>query len=102
LARIINSDEIQSVVNPAKPGQKYYEPKTNPLRNTASLEKLDPHAAAKRRMQAQVDADRIAKKAAIMKEKRTQAKAHQKAGKEFYNKVSQQGSVCADGQFNIS
>ncbi|EEC42883.1 predicted protein [Phaeodactylum tricornutum CCAP 1055/1] len=49
LARIINSDEVQSVVNPAKPGQKEYAPKQNAIRNVEALEKLDPYAAEKRR-----------------------------------------------------
>ena len=41
LARIINSDEIQSVVNAAKPQPKLYAPKANPLRSIEALEKLD-------------------------------------------------------------
>jgi len=42
LARIINSDEIQSVLNAPKEGQKSYAPKANPLRSIEALEKIDP------------------------------------------------------------
>merc|ERR1712146_196080 len=44
LARLINSDEIQSVLNPAKPQQKIYAAKANPLKSLAALEKLDAFA----------------------------------------------------------
>merc|ERR1712115_587048 len=37
LARIINSDEIQSVLNAVKPGSKHYAPKANPLRSIEAL-----------------------------------------------------------------
>merc|ERR1712100_373049 len=40
LARIINSDEIQSVLFPAKDGSATFEPKANPLRSIVALEKL--------------------------------------------------------------
>jgi len=100
IARIINSDEIQSVVNPAKPGQKEHAPKANPLRNIAALEKLDPYAAERRRAQARAEQSRAAKKAEIMAEKRKMRKAkkaHKAQGKEFYEKVSKQGDVCLNG-----
>ena len=88
LARIINSDEVQSVVNPAKPGQKDYAPKQNAIRNIEALEKLDPYAAEKRRAQAQAKPARKAKKA------KKEYKAH---GKAFYKQVSKQGDVCENG-----
>merc|ERR1719253_1873475 len=50
LARIINSDEIQSVLNPAKAQAEGYEAKRNPLKSIVALEKLDRHEANKRRM----------------------------------------------------
>jgi large subunit ribosomal protein L4e len=88
LARIINSDEVQSVVNPAKPGQKEYAPKANAVRNVEALEKLDPFAAQKRRAQAD------AKPSGPKKRARKQYKAQ---GKAFYEKVSKQGTVCENG-----
>jgi len=92
IARIINSDEVQSVVNPAKPGQKTYAPKANPLRNIEALEKLDAFAAEKRRAEAKAEGQPSKKKS------KKQFKAQ---GKAFYEKVSKQGDVCADG-FTIS
>ena len=104
VARIINSDEIQSVVNPAKPGQKDYAPKANPLRNIEALEKLDPYAAAKRRTEAKAAEARASKKAELLAEKRKVQKSKKQfkaQGKAFYEKVSAQGDVCANG-FTLS
>jgi large subunit ribosomal protein L4e len=44
LPRIINSDEIQSVVRAAKPSVRSYVQKKNPLTNRAVLNKLNPYA----------------------------------------------------------
>lgn len=97
LARIINSDEIQSVVNPAKPGQKDHAPKANPLRNIEALEKLDPYAAAKRRAQHKSEEARAAKKKERLANKRKMSKKYKAQGKAFYEKASKQGDVCANG-----
>lgn len=100
LARIINSDEVQSVLNPAKEGQKDYAPKANPLRNTEALEKLDPYQASKRRAVAAAEASRAAKKADALAAKRQVRKSKKQfkaQGKAFYEQVSAQGDVCANG-----
>jgi large subunit ribosomal protein L4e len=97
LARIINSDEIQSVVNPAKMGQTKFLRKKNPLKNIKALEKLNPYAAAARRSEAQASKDRAAKKAETLREKRKVAKQYKAQGKAFIEKASTQGDVCADG-----
>jgi large subunit ribosomal protein L4e len=100
LARIINSDEIQSVLNPVKAGQKIHVKKANPLKSIVALEKLDPYAAEKRRTQAKSEAARAGKKADILAAKR-KIKAGKKQfkaqGKAFYEKVSKQGGVCENG-----
>merc|ERR1712048_1141998 len=70
LARLINSDEIQSVVNPAKSTTPAYTSKANPLKSIEALEKLDAFAANKRRMAAQAEADRAKNKDALLKKKR--------------------------------
>lgn len=104
VARIINSDEIQSVLNPAKPAQTIYAPKANPLRSIEALEKLDPYAAEKRRAEQEAEKNREKNKAAILakrRDTRKARKAHKKQGKAFYEKASKQGSVCEDG-FTIS
>jgi large subunit ribosomal protein L4e len=88
LARIINSDEVQSVVNPAKPGQKAHAPKQNAVKNIEALEKLDPYAAEKRRAQASATSTRPNKKA---------KKEFKAQGKAFYDEVSKQGTVCENG-----
>lgn len=91
LARIINSDEVQSVVNPAKSGQKDYAPKQNALRNIEALEKLDPYAAKKRKSEGAKPQGNGQKK------QKTCSPAILKQGEEFYKKVSQQGTVCENG-----
>lgn len=49
LARLINSDEVQSVVAPPKEGGRRSSLKKNPLRNLGALLKLNPAAKAERR-----------------------------------------------------
>jgi len=44
LGRIINSDEIQSVVNPVSTSNKRAKLKKNPLRNLGAMVKLNPYA----------------------------------------------------------
>mmetsp|Transcript_20810 Transcript_20810/g.45065 ORF Transcript_20810/g.45065 Transcript_20810/m.45065 type:complete len:383 (+) Transcript_20810:65-1213(+) len=100
VARIINSDEVQNVVNPVKPGQKEYAPKRNAIKNTDALEALDPYAAAKRRQQGELEAARATKKDEIIKARRAKKEAkkqYKEQGKKFYEKVSVQGDVCEDG-----
>ena len=100
LARIINSDEIQSVLNAPKEGQTLYAPKANPLRSIEALEKLDPYAAEKRRAAAEESRNREKNKAAILakrRDTRKARKAHKKQKKECYEKASKQGEVCENG-----
>jgi large subunit ribosomal protein L4e len=50
VARLVNSDEVQSVVRPPKEAAIKSKPlKKNPLRNLGARAKLDPHAVATRR-----------------------------------------------------
>lgn len=92
VARIINSDEVQSIVNPAKDGPKIYAPKQNAVKNIGALEKLDAFAAEKRKSAGSAKADASARKKA-----RVAKKKFKQQGKEYYAKVSQQGDVCAEG-----
>jgi len=103
LARIINSDEIQSIVNPIKAGQVARAPKRNAIKNVDALEALDPYAAAARRAETRAQEARKSKKSEILatkRSKRKEKKAFKAAGKAFYAKASAQGSVCEDG-FNL-
>jgi large subunit ribosomal protein L4e len=98
LARLINSDEIQSVVKAAKAAPKQYAPKANPLTNIDALEKLDPYAAEKRRAAQKASrefkkSDTLAKK----RKERTAKKAFKAQGKAFYKSAVKQGDVCIDG-----
>lgn len=100
LARIINSDEIQSILNPAKRANKKYLRKKNPLTSIKALGKLDPYAAAAREAEQRAEAARKTQKDAILKKKRESAKSkrqYKAQGKAFYEKVSKQGDVCQDG-----
>jgi len=100
LARIINSDEIQSVLNPAKAGQATYAPKANPLKNIDALEKLDAYAAAARRAETKAQEARASNKAQLLAAKRgvkKERKQFKAQGKAFYEASVKQGDVCADG-----
>ncbi|PNH04532.1 60S ribosomal protein L4-2 [Tetrabaena socialis] len=66
LTRLINSDEIQSAVKPAKTaGPKHAPLKKNPLRNLGAMIKLNPYAKVARR----VEITRSAKKAVVRADK---------------------------------
>merc|ERR1719276_661827 len=97
LARIINSDEIQSIVNPAKRADVPRLRKKNPLVSLKALEKLDPYAAAARKAETLAQEARAGKKAAATKKRRLASKAFKAQGKAFYDETSKQGSVCEDG-----
>ena len=76
LARLVNSDEVQSVVGPQKASRARAALKKNPLRNLGALLKVNPHAKAARRAELLKSAKgKVAKKAAP----RVSTKAHGKA-----------------------
>lgn len=104
LARIVNSDEIQSALNPAKRCPKKYLRKKNPLKNIKALDKLDPFAAEARRAETRAQETRADKKKEILAAKREINKDRKKfkeQGKSFYTQASAQGTVCEDG-FNVN
>ncbi|KAG5235304.1 60S ribosomal protein [Salix suchowensis] len=59
LARIINSDEVQSVVKPIKKEIKRASLKKNPLKNLNVMLKLNPYAKTARRMALLAEAERV-------------------------------------------
>ncbi|XP_059305719.1 large ribosomal subunit protein uL4z-like [Lycium ferocissimum] len=73
LARIINSDEVQSVVKPIKKDvNKRATLKKNPLKNLNVLLKLNPYAKTARRMSLLAEAQRVkAKKEKLDKKRHT-------------------------------
>ncbi|KAJ4971528.1 hypothetical protein NE237_004627 [Protea cynaroides] len=89
LTRIINSDEIQSVVRPIKTEVKRATLKKNPLKNLNSLLKLNPYAKTARRMALLAEAQRVkAKKEKLDKKRKPiskeEATAIKAAGKAWY------------------
>lgn len=72
LARIINSDEIQSVINPIKARAMWIPRKKNALRNKEEMYKLNPYA-------------RVAKK--MVQKKIESTKPDKSKGEEFYKKM---------------
>lgn len=89
LARLINSDEVQSVVKPIKKEVKRAPLKKNPLKNLNVMLKLNPYAKAAKRMALLAEAQRVkakqeklnAKRKQITKEEASTIKA---AGKGWY------------------
>jgi large subunit ribosomal protein L4e len=94
VARVINSDEVQSVVRAAKPGfVRRPRQKKNPLKNLGTMIKLNPYAVVLRRAELVAQEKRAAKKAALVESKRAGkggratpkvSKERKEAGKAFY------------------
>merc|ERR1711997_882769 len=78
LNRIINSDEVQSVVLPPKEGKSVKTLKKNPLKNLGAMLKLNPYAQTARRMALMAEAKTKAAKA----EKLVSARKGLKASKD--------------------
>lgn len=77
LPRIINSDEVQSVVRPIKKDVKRAPMKKNPLKNLNAMLKLNPYAKAARRMALLAEAQRVKSKKEKLDQKRKQiSKVH--------------------------
>lgn len=70
LSRLINSDEVQSTVRPARQPVKRSNLKKNPLKNFAAMEKLNPAAATAKRRALKKEALAIKKKEELIKAKR--------------------------------
>eukprot|EP00889_Picochlorum_renovo_P003870 jgi/Picre1/30900/NNA_006259.t1 len=89
LARLINSDEVQSVVAAPKEGGRKAPLKKNPLRNLGALLKLNPAAKAQRRANLLASEESRAKKAreAKLQAARANRNAVKKVSKEFYSKM---------------
>ncbi|XP_028753791.1 60S ribosomal protein L4 [Neltuma alba] len=90
LARIINSDEIQSVVRPIKKDFKRAPLKKNPLKNLNAMLKLNPYAKTAKRMALLAEAQRVKAKKEKLDNKRKsvpkeEASAIKAAGKAWYH-----------------
>jgi len=87
LTRLINSDEVQSIVRPKTAQSLHSRQKKNPLKNLGALVKLNPYALAHRRQelkyQAAVAQNKAAKKAGAKKA----SKAHSALQKANYARL---------------
>jgi len=97
IARIINSDEVQSVLNPAKRAPLNRLRKKNAMKSVKALAMLDPYAAAAREAETRAMTARAGKKAAGLKAKRAESKKFASQKKSFYASTSKQGDVCENG-----
>merc|ERR1712098_756915 len=87
LARLINSDEIQAAVKPAKEAPKKLGLKRNPLKNRNIMAKLNPGALQRKKLRAQQAAAGTKAREAVVLKKRAvteKAKKHNKDAKAFY------------------
>mmetsp|Transcript_9192 Transcript_9192/g.34577 ORF Transcript_9192/g.34577 Transcript_9192/m.34577 type:complete len:382 (-) Transcript_9192:152-1297(-) len=89
LARLINSDEIQSVVRPTKCGVNRVARKKNPLKHKGALLKLNPYALAARKAEKEHQERNRAARQAILEERRGR-KADRVAR---YEKMVEEGDV---------
>merc|ERR1719446_1638083 len=90
VARIVNSDEVQSVVNPAKEKPKMYGAKKNALKNKKVMFKLNPAAKTRGALLKRSLTPGTKENDAMKKKKAKTAaatKSHHKASKVFYNKM---------------
>ncbi len=93
LARIINSDEIQSVVRPAVTTVAELPAKRNPLKNHSVLVALNPNAAAtKKRAVEKLNAGKNARQQAI-KARRAETNKLSARRKAFYKNASREGDL---------
>ena len=77
LARLINSDEVQSVVRPIKKEVKRAPLKKNPLKNLNAMLKLNPYAKTAKRMSLLAEAQRVkAKQEKLDKKRRAISKVY--------------------------
>jgi len=70
LARIINSDEIQSALRPKIPQQKVHTHRKNPLKSLSFMVKLNPYAKTERRRVLLAQQEREKKRQTIVDAKR--------------------------------
>lgn len=93
LARIVNSNEVQSVVRPKQKNHQIHDrQKKNPLINRAKMNFLNPFDKERRAAEIQAHADNKTNKATRLQAKKASRKAHRQNGRKFistYNKQIQ-------------
>ena len=84
LARLINSDEVQSVVRPKQRiTTLHFRQRKNPLKNKALMNRLNPFDRVRKEQETKQATANVQNKAANAKTKRDNAKKHRKAGRRF-------------------
>jgi len=86
LSRLINSDEIQSIVRPKAEKSRHSRQKKNPLKNLGAMIKLNPYALAHRRQELKYQENVAAKQATAAKRAKL-SKAHRALKKENYSRM---------------
>merc|ERR1712050_244721 len=94
VARIINSDEVQSVLRPKLEAPKRFGAKKNPLKNKALMEKLNPGSTQKRMLRKRAcekgtnESELVQKKKkARLEASKTYNNAEKKGEETFYKKL---------------
>lgn len=84
IARIINSDDIQSVVKPIQHNKILHDrQKKNPLKNKVKMNYLNPYAKEKKAADKKADEDAKNNRDARRKERLAKKKEHRKKGRQF-------------------
>ena len=87
IAKIINSDDIQSIVRPIRHNKVLHDKqKKNPLTNKAKMNFLNPYAKEKKAAYAKAQADAKAKHEERRKARLAEKKQHRKKGRQFISK----------------
>merc|ERR1712224_592557 len=93
VARIINSDEVQSVLRPKLEAPKHFSVKKNPLKNPMVMARLNPGARQKRAMRKRAHDKSSPEGQIVQKKVKANADAHKKHNKSqkgddrFYHKM---------------
>jgi len=98
IARIINSNEVQSVVRQIKSNEARHEQKRNPLTSQQAMEALNPYHAVVKRMEKETAENNRKKRQealnqkrgiskSLTKEQKTQLKDRKKASKNWINGI---------------
>merc|ERR1712100_575577 len=94
VARIINSDEVQSVLRPKLEARKTHAAKKNPLRNKSLMEKLNPGSTQKRLLRKRASEKGTKEAELVQKKKKTRLtataaynKKEKKGDDTFYKKM---------------
>jgi large subunit ribosomal protein L4e len=90
VARLINSDEIQSVLRPKLEAPKRYSVKKNPLKNAQIMARLNPGILQKRAMRKRAHEKGTEEQKLVSKRAKAnagEAKKHSKGSKAFYSSL---------------